>query len=1474
MLWEIIQNTQVARFDMCRVGAIRDPMNQLLYKKGMEIHTTSQEFYYHFNGLTCNKQHQHQPLEGETVVKGMRIKRTELSENYSRRFARKVAQVLTKVKCQRSKPMGWSEAFASDAKRNTSASLAPASKRAKLTPVSPLIEPSEMPAKKRRLHEKTTDNVGTLCIQLCEKISSLAPRVGRKEINDPSILAGLQEVFHDKQIVRVVICKGTERTITPPKNMMPAEAPFRRAIIIQRQTKAIKVEGQWEEWRHLSARQLWRRSHPSFLNITVFARNPTEISSPASESQRPISHEATEPSVAAQSAVPDVPTNELSSTQTFESQLQPPSVTTPESTKDPSQIDFESKDHGSKFMTMSPENKKLSIRLHKNLGHPDPTKLSKVLQQRGYSDELVRGVLDLKCSVCQMQQQPRLQRPATLKEELNFGDKISMDGVKWSNKQGQDFHFYHFICHGTNYHTAVVAPNRAEVQERFTSGWLNWAGPPNTVIMDSASEFVSQAFEEFLQSMNVQCTVVPPDAHWQMGRIERHGGVLQSMLNKYELEHDVTDYFQFQQALTHCTMAKNACSLRHGYSPETLVFGRGLRVPGSIVGDDTLPAHAIATNDDSQGIRFRKVLAMRETARRAFHAADNDMAIRRAALRRDRPHRGAYEPGEWVMVWKFHLGKGSWIGPAKVIIQDGPTSVFCNNAGSVLRAAPEHVRPVSAVEARLIPMTENPISLLRTSQVPPHAQISNNPSNQIPTESPTNEIARHPTTTEVFVPSENARSTSSRASEQPDQEPDENSQGNLTIKNDNSSPDNSPHNFHSNNPEAESQPTLEPHEIPLPDATDDELLCDLLTCTDDDKSDLFAPDGKDHVWKAELEFTKAQLDEMCFSQENLCEEDFITLATASKKKRTEVKLSTLDPHERQEFEAAKAKEVNNWLQTGTVERMFRNALSPEQILRCRWLYVWKPIECPKEQKENGGRSRKAKARLVVLGYMDPQLETIPRDSPTLGRTSKMLIAQVIASMRWTLMSFDIKAAFLQGRTQEGREITIEPVPEMVKAMDLKSTEVCKLIKSAYGLIDATFLWFTELDTTLRSLNFIPSPFDPCLYLLFKPGAKEPSGILGVHVDDGLCGGDSYFQSQVKALEAKFPFGSRKSQSFVFTGIEMSQQSDSSIVMSQEKYVSKIEPIHIKPERKSQLELPVTERERQDLRALIGSLQYAAVNTRPDLSSRLSFIQSDINQATIATLIQGNQILHEAKRHKDTTIRIQPIPMDKIRFLAFSDASFASKKQPESHTGTIIMTTHEDIGKNHVCPVNPISWGCKKIQRVVTSTLAAETTSLSTTLDQLSWLRLFWSWIRNPCTDWKNPSKTLKELPSTFTTATLKEDPSIAVADCKSLFDLITRTAPPQCQEFRTQLQARAIKDMIAEGVKVRWVHSAAQLADALTKIMQTHFLRHTLKVGQYSLHDEGQVLKERATSRSRMKWLQTCNDEKLEDSEEKHLLGV
>jgi hypothetical protein len=49
----------------------------------------------------------------------------------------------------------------------------------------------------------------------------------------------------------------------------------------------------------------------------------------------------------------------------------------------------------------------------------------------------------------------------------------------------------------------------------------------------------------------------------------------------------------------------------------------------------------------------------------------------------------------------------------------------------------------------------------------------------------------------------------------------------------------------------------------------------------------------------------------------------------------------------------------------------------------------------------------------------------------------MIILQLISSMGWSLGSFDIKAAFLQGKPQKDRIIGLEPTSELAKAMNLK-----------------------------------------------------------------------------------------------------------------------------------------------------------------------------------------------------------------------------------------------------------------------------------------------------------------------------------------------------------------------------------------------------------------------------------------------------
>ena len=74
----------------------------------------------------------------------------------------------------------------------------------------------------------------------------------------------------------------------------------------------------------------------------------------------------------------------------------------------------------------------------------------------------------------------------------------------------------------------------------------------------------------------------------------------------------------------------------------------------------------------------------------------------------------------------------------------------------------------------------------------------------------------------------------------------------------------------------------------------------------------------------------------------------------------------------------------------------------------------------------------------------------------------MILLQLIASMGWDLKSFDIKAAFLQGKPQPGRTLAVEPVPELFQALNMTPEEVCKLEKGAYGLVDAPYLWFLAI----------------------------------------------------------------------------------------------------------------------------------------------------------------------------------------------------------------------------------------------------------------------------------------------------------------------------------------------------------------------------------------------------------------------------
>ena len=1121
LLQELYAKTLASEFDMCNLGELADPVSGKLMKKAMIVMTTSTSMQQALHGHHCRKNHDHQAIEGCTRYEGQTISRSTFTERYPRKFARYVARMVIKKTLPGEKPVGWEQEEAlvvlpdrtAPKRRRLSCDAAVRSKAQK-HPRETGEDNTEQTKRVRVSTESPPEvvlgDIGEKWQKILEDVSPMLPRVGRTEIQDSQIVQRIQELIGMKNPIKTIVGgRGMNRTTAPLRKFVPGEAPWRNLVFIHRKTGKVHGINQWEKWEDLPKRKIVRTGYPSSVAITIFTGNPEQASASeqlipsSSAGSREIRSSGPEQSQEHQEHVPSVPNAERNSSE--ESSVE--------------DVDLQNPQHGPLFKQLSRQDRALLLKIHKNAGHPGPDKLAYLLKQQGFRPEVVAAASDLQCSACQAVSRPKISRPAAIHSPCDFNDIISMDGFSWKNQQGTSFHCYHIVDHSTSFQVAKYAPNRSveHAIDMMIQSWFSWAGSPNELLVDAATELNAEDFAQFMQQCNVKCTTISTDAHWQNGKAERHGQILADMLSKYDLEHPIKDSHDMQTALAHCTQAKNALSIRKGFAPEVLVLGKQTRLPGSVCSDNQLPAHALADAEHCHGLLFRQHLARREAARRAYHMADNDAVLRRALLRRTRPARQVYQSGEWVMIWKSGLNEG-WRGPMKVVVHENAQTVWVTQNGKLYRHAPEHIRPVNAMEGRHIPEKDvfqplPPIEGIRPETPPPHSV----PNPNVET-----------------IPAVGTVNPNEGQQDQPSQTPSE------------GEPSSEPHPGITNSEHGESntdQPCAEAADIPIPEEVHDELIG--WHCMDDDHlenisfqkgwvGEIVIQDNDIENWKKE-----EQPIEMAF------------LVSAAKRQKSEVRLRDLDPKEIELFKKAKQGEINNWLSTGTVKRIFRHQIPEDQILRCRWLLTWKNVEKPAP----GEPDQKAKARLIVLGYMDPQLEDIPRDSPTMSKTSRMLVLQMISSEGWDLMSFDVKAAFLQGN-QSGRTLGIEPVPELSEAMKLKGNEICQLVKGAYGLVDAPYLWYKTLQAELIQLGFRMTPFDPCTFVLYDQTGTKPQGILGIHVDDGLCGGNEKFLEKIKALEEKYPFGAKKMGNFTFTGIDLHQHPDKSIVLSQSKYVPK------------------------------------------------------------------------------------------------------------------------------------------------------------------------------------------------------------------------------------------------------------------------------------------------------------------------------
>lgn len=153
---------------------------------------------------------------------------------------------------------------------------------------------------------------------------------------------------------------------------------------------------------------------------------------------------------------------------------------------------------------------------------------------------------------------------------------------------------------------------------------------------------------------------------------------------------------------------------------------------------------------------------------------------------------------------------------------------------------------------------------------------------------------------------------------------------------------------------------------------------------------------------------------------------------AAKKSHTEANYRSLTDSEKKQFSEAKRRELKCWIETNTVEPIpTQNTPNKDHVIE---------MGLDLEGRSIFTNGRKPKARLVIRGFQDPEVGIVSTESLTLSRDGRMMILQTVSSLNWGLQSFDIKTAFLRGRSDQ-RELAIYPVPEFQEMLNRTKEQV-------------------------------------------------------------------------------------------------------------------------------------------------------------------------------------------------------------------------------------------------------------------------------------------------------------------------------------------------------------------------------------------------------------------------------------------------
>ena len=992
------------------------------------------------------------------------------------------------------------------------------------------------------------------------------------------------------------------------------------------------------------------------------------------------------------------------------------------------------------------EKKELIRKLHVRAGHPTNRALHNMLKARGVDPRMLELALGHQCDDCMEIKLPTPHKSVSFHTTEVLWHTVQID-VGQIPVGDITLHVL-FMCDEASRFLVAhelfrtrQGDHRNATSEEMVNGlersWVQYHGYPNRIRCDPEGAFRGKYLEDWTLARGIDLDPCPAEDHGQIGIIESTIGKVKSDIRAVLRGFDAEPF----SAVVHVVSAHNELDRVGGFAPSQWAYGRLPSLDNRYFeGGHSIPIHSA---EGTLGTDLRSNLQLRVRAEEQYRKTQAAMKVSRAMNSQARPHQ-VFLPGDTVYYKRFKapmtqtlshpgldtpkVGLARWYGPARVLATETRTEtqpaskkpgsvVWIIAAGKLKRCSPHQLRHASEREKLIsehsdaITMPWSFTSLLhlvekgqyqrfddliedeqqpqyrereargrsqarsrsrapevkeskeqnKTSQRPdkiPEARAPGQSGDRRPTKGfPAEAPAVHSKQSVEFGGSSGSNSGSFGGDDMAQQGKRPNSvEPPAVVKLPRS---------HGKKTELEQHEPFVRAQVRAPDAQMHLTLHELLHQERTYVVTEGEPVAPVYHLEVPLPDTKKEMKKFLRDSE--------TWVSQKIRKGVELKWSDIPQDRIEDFKKAKAKEISNWISQEAI-RLVRKAVPKHRIMKMRWIYTIKHDDT-------------AKARLVIVGFQDPDITEIQPTSPTMTRRTRGLFFTACAVNGWTALKGDVRAAFLQGlETEKDRQVYTKPVIELSEAMGGDQFSIGQIMKACYGLVNAPAQWHFSVNQTMIQAGFEALQTEPCCWRLVDRSGDEPVviGLAVAHVDDFLFAGASehpMFQKAMNEIFQAYKWSDWEVDSYMHCGVQVIQDHGGAVTLNHSEYCTTIEPIVFKDRHENS---DVSPEEKQQLRGALGGLQWRVYQSAPQHAARLSALQSQISKPTISTLRETNKLIREVYNNRHVSLKYHKLSVEHMRdvvFVAWCDAAVGNRISLVREVTSLLQQIHACLKGN-------------------------------------------------------------------------------------------------------------------------------------------------------------------------------------------------